>query len=41
MWNRAFIDGNFGVGSAVASVLFLSVLPVMYVNIRRIQKESA
>jgi ABC-type sugar transport system permease subunit len=41
MWNRAFIDGNFGVGSAVASILFLSVLPVMYVNIRRMQKEAA
>jgi alpha-glucoside transport system permease protein len=41
MWNRAFIDGNFGVGSAVATVLFLSVLPVMYANIRRMQKESA
>ncbi len=41
MWNRAFIDGNFGVGSAVATVLFLSVLPVMYVNIRRMQKEAA
>jgi len=41
MWNRAFIDGNFGVGSAVATVLFLSVLPVMYTNIRRIQKEAA
>jgi alpha-glucoside transport system permease protein len=41
MWNRAFIDANFGVGSAVATVLFLSVLPVMYVNIRRIQKEAA
>jgi alpha-glucoside transport system permease protein len=41
MWNRAFIDGNFGVGSAVATILFLSVLPVMYVNIRRMQKEAA
>jgi ABC-type sugar transport system permease subunit len=41
MWNRAFIDANFGVGSAVATVLFLSVLPVMYVNIRRMQKEAA
>jgi alpha-glucoside transport system permease protein len=41
MWNRAFIDGNFGVGSAVATVLFLAVLPVMYANIRRMQKEAA
>ena len=41
MWNRSFLDGNFGVGSAVAVVLFLSVLPVMFVNIRRMQKEAA
>jgi ABC-type sugar transport system permease subunit len=41
MWNRAFLDGNFGVGSAVAVILFLSVLPVMYVNIRRMQKDAA
>jgi ABC-type sugar transport system permease subunit len=41
MWNRAFQDANFGVGSAVAVVLFLSVLPVMFVNIRRMQKDAA
>jgi ABC-type sugar transport system permease subunit len=41
MWNRSFLDGNFGVGSAVAVVLFLSVLPVMFINIRRMQKEAA
>ncbi len=41
MWNRAFIDGNFPVGSAVATILFLSVLPVMFVNIRRMQKGAA
>jgi ABC-type sugar transport system permease subunit len=41
MWNRAFLDGNFGVGSAVAVILFLSVLPVMFFNIRRMQKEAA
>ena len=41
MWNRAFIDGNFPVGSAVATILFFSVLPVMFVNIRRMQKGAA
>jgi len=41
MWNRAFQDGNFGVGSAIAVMLFLSVLPVMFINIRRMQKEAA
>ncbi len=41
MWNRAFIDGNFPVGSAVATILFFSVLPVMFVNIRRMQRGAA
>ena len=39
MWERAFTQLNFGLGSAVAVVLFLGVLPVMYVNIRRMQRE--
>jgi alpha-glucoside transport system permease protein len=39
MWERAFTQLNFGLGSAVAVVLFLGVLPVMYINIRRMQKE--
>ncbi len=39
MWERAFTQLNFGLGSAVAVVLFIAVLPVMYVNIRRMQKE--
>ena len=39
MWERAFTQLNFGLGSAVAVVLFVAVLPVMYVNIRRMQKE--
>jgi ABC-type sugar transport system permease subunit len=41
MWQKAFTESNFGVGSAVAVVLFISVLPVMYVNIRRMQGENA
>lgn len=41
MWNRSFLDGNFGVGSAVAVILFLSVLPIMFVNIRRMQEGAA
>jgi alpha-glucoside transport system permease protein len=41
MYNRSFLDGNYAVGSAVAVVLFLSVLPVMFVNIRRMQKDAA
>lgn len=39
MWERAFTQLNFGLGSAVAVVLFIAVLPVMYLNIRRMQTE--
>ena len=31
-------EAHFGLGSAVAIVLFVSVLPVMYLNIRRMQR---
>lgn len=39
MWERAFTQLNFGVGSAVAVLLFIGVLPVMFINIRRMQRE--
>jgi alpha-glucoside transport system permease protein len=39
MWQRAFTELNFGLGSALAVVLFLGVLPIMYLNIRRMQRE--
>ena len=39
MWERAFTQLNFGLGSAVAVVLFVAVLPVMALNIRRMQRE--
>jgi ABC-type sugar transport system permease subunit len=38
MWQRAFTELNFGLGSALAVVLFLAVVPVMYYNIRTMQK---
>ncbi len=41
MWQRAFTELNFGLGSALAVVLFLAVLPVMIINIRRIQKADS
>lgn len=41
MWQRAFTEFNLGLGSALAVVLFLMVLPVMYLNIRRMQREAA
>jgi alpha-glucoside transport system permease protein len=41
MWQRAFTEGNFGLGSALAVVLFIAILPVMYLNIRRMQRAQA
>jgi alpha-glucoside transport system permease protein len=40
MWQTAFSgSGNFGVGSAIAALLFLLVLPVLALNIRRFRRE--
>jgi ABC-type sugar transport system permease subunit len=39
MWQKAFTELDFGTGSALAALLFVAVLPVMYINIRRMQKE--
>ena len=39
MWERAFTQLDFGTGSAVAVLLFIGVLPIMYINIRRMQRE--
>jgi alpha-glucoside transport system permease protein len=41
MWITAFGQSNLGLGSALAVVLFVSVIPIMWINIRRIQKERA
>lgn len=41
MWQRAFTELNFGLGSALAVVLFVAVLPILYLNIRRMQKAAA
>ncbi len=38
MWQRAFTELNFGLGSALAVVLFIAVLPVIVLNVRRMQK---
>ena len=40
MFDQAFRFGNVGWGAALASVLFLAVLPVMYINIRRVREEA-
>ena len=37
MWITAFGQSNLGLGSALAVVLFVSVIPVMWINIRRMQ----
>ncbi len=41
MFQRAFGFSDLGLGSALAVVLFLSVIPVMWVNVRRIQGRPA
>ena len=40
MYREAFSNFNTGVGAALAALIFLSVLPVMYINIRRMQREG-
>lgn len=41
MWQRAFTELNFGLGSALAVLLFISVVPIMYYNIRKMQEERS
>ena len=35
MFDEAFINRDYGVGSALAVLLFIAVLPLMIVNVRR------
>jgi alpha-glucoside transport system permease protein len=41
MFTSAFGNSNEGLGAALAVVLFISIIPVMYINIRRIQQNRA
>ncbi len=41
MWITAFGQSNLGLGSALAVVLFVSVIPIMWINIRRTQRARA
>jgi ABC-type sugar transport system permease subunit len=41
MFDQAFRFTQAGRGSALATILFLFVVPIMYVNIRRVRKEAA
>ena len=38
MWQRTFTEFNLGLGSALAAVLFLGVVPAMALNVRRLQR---
>ena len=38
MFQKAFSDGDIGRGAALAILIFVSVLPVMIYNIRRMQR---
>jgi alpha-glucoside transport system permease protein len=40
MFQRAFGQTNLGLGSALAVVLFISVIPVMWINVRRTQRSA-
>ncbi len=40
MWISAFGQSNLGIGSALAVVLFVSVIPIMWINIRRTQRAA-
>ena len=40
-YNQLFTNGNYGLGSALAILLTILVLPVMIINIRRLRREEA
>jgi alpha-glucoside transport system permease protein len=40
MWRTAFTAGDFGLGSAIAVFLFILVIPVLILNVRRFKRES-
>ncbi len=40
MFQEAFQFGDTGLGAALAMLIFISVVPVMYYNIRRMQREN-
>ncbi|MGH2510240.1 MAG: carbohydrate ABC transporter permease, partial [Ktedonobacteraceae bacterium] len=39
-YQQLFINGDYGIGSALAVLLTIVVIPVMYVNIRRLRAEE-
>jgi ABC-type sugar transport system permease subunit len=38
MFDEAFINRNYGMGSALAVLLFVAVVPLMVINVRRVRK---
>ena len=40
MFREAFSFGDTGIGAALAMLIFISVVPIMFLNIRRMQRES-
>jgi len=41
MFTSAFGNSDQGLGGAFAVILFISVIPIMFINIRRMQKNRA
>jgi alpha-glucoside transport system permease protein len=39
MWRTAFTENDFGLGSAIAVFLFILVIPVLLLNVRRFKRE--
>lgn len=39
-YQQLFINGDYGIGSALAVILTIVVIPVMYINIRRLRAEE-
>jgi alpha-glucoside transport system permease protein len=40
MFSEMFIFRNFGVASAIATILFIAVIPIMIVNIRNLRRQG-
>jgi ABC-type sugar transport system permease subunit len=41
MYDESFINRDLGRGSALAVILFVAVVPLMVINIRRSQRDAA
>ena len=40
MFRTAFAERNFGVGAAVACLLFILVIPIMILNLRQFRSQD-